>query len=384
MGAGVRRGGLRQGRYGEWGKHIELFEMFESFRDDPLVQEAFDEENELREGTGAPEGRADFPIYLQTVIRNTMRERFKAVAAKYQTYVGFESARDFREHTVTEMGGIYGIEGINEDGEYPMLRSTEAEGPSYAVGKHGGIYSVTMELVINDETDRILNRTPRELGRTSAEYISRVVTAFFESNPIYGPDGEVFFGSAHDNEVTGADALPNETNLFLILDKMKLRRDANGVPFTVQPRRILVRTPSQKGTFDRIIRSQITGVNENVAAAASAQGNVGLGFGDFFTGNYNPLINILPPDATVDEPWLNDPNDWYVLGDAEDRPPFVLAFLRGKREPFIGLEDPSVRDAFGGGTDPYDLFWDAIRFKVRHIFGVAPGEPLAAIRARPT
>ena len=33
-----------------------------------------------------------------------------------------------------------------------------------AVAKHGGTYGVTMELVINDDADQILNRTPR--GRT--------------------------------------------------------------------------------------------------------------------------------------------------------------------------------------------------------------------------
>lgn len=375
-------------RYGNWGKHIELFEIFKGFRDDPLVQEVIRQEagpeDRLSEGTGSPEGRADFPVFLQTVIRNRVRERFSAVASKWESYVGIESAQDFREHTVTEMGGIRGIEPVNEEGEYPRLRSREAVGPSFAVGKHGGIYSVTMELTINDETDRILNRVPRELGRMTGEYISKTVVAFIESNPTYTPDGLPFFTSnaARQNEFTGSAADPNETNIFAILDMMKLRRDQDGIPFTVEPRRILVRTPSQKATFDRIIRSQYTGVREDVATGA--QGNVALGYGDFFTGNVNPAYNILPPDAVVDEPWFNDPNDYYVLGNAEDRPPFVVAFLRGRRDPFIGLKDPGVRAALGGANDPYDLWYDEIDFKVRHIFGAAAGEPLAAFRARPT
>ena len=167
---------------------------------------------------------------------------------------------------------------------------------------------------------------------------------------------------------------------------MKLRRDTDGIPFTVEPRRILVRTPSQKATFDRIIRSQLTGVTDaaGVAPAAGVTQNPALSFGDFFTGTYNPAYNVLPPDAVVDEPWFNDPNDWYLLGDAEDRPAFVVAFLRGRREPFIGLEDPGIRAALGGASDPYDLWFDVIRYKIRSIFGAAMGEPLAAFRARPT
>jgi hypothetical protein len=374
---------MRQ-RYGNWGKHIELFEIFKDFRDDPRVQEVLAESNEpedLREGTGAPEGRADFPIFLQTVIRHRMRERFATVASKWTSYVGIESAQDFREHTVSQLNGIRGMQPILENDEYTMLRSAEEPGPSFAVGKHGGIYGVTMELVINDETDRILNRIPRELGRMSAEYISQTVVAFIESNPTY-IDGLPFFtnNAARPNEVTGAGADPNETNLFAILDTMTTRRDSDNLPITTQPRRILVRTPSQKGTFDRIIRSQLTGVTD----AAVPAGQTGLGFGDFFTGNYNPAYNVLPPDAVVQEPWFNDPNDWYVLADADDRPPFVVAFLRGRREPFIGLEDPGVRAAMGGARDPYDLWFDVIRYKIRHIFGAAMGEPLAAFRARPT
>jgi hypothetical protein len=362
--------------YGRWGKHIELFNLWESFNQDPAVREAFSDDT-LEEGTGAPEGRADFPIFLQTVIRHRMRERFKSVAAKWQVYMGVENARDFRENTVSQLNGIRGIGPVNEDGEYKRMRSSEEPGPSFAVAKHGGTYAVTMELIINDDEDQILNRTPREMGRHMSEYVSQVIIAFIESNPTYGPDGDPFFSAGRGNEVVGAGAAPNETNLMAILDTIKLRRDADGIPFTVEPRRILTRSPSQKATFDRIIRSQITGVQDTAVT------NANLGFGAFFTGNINPAYNVLPADATVDEPWFNDPNDWYVLGDADDRAPFIMSFLRGQREPFIGLKDPGVRNAMGAGSDPYGWYFDEIEYKIRHFFGTSAGEPLAAFRARP-
>jgi hypothetical protein len=358
-------------------EHNSIVRLWRDFNDDPAVREAFAESGDLQEGSGAPEGRADFPIFLQSVIRRRMRERFTAVASKWRSYMGIESAQDFRENTVAQLNGLAGIEGVNENGEYPRLRTDEEAGPSFAVGKHGGTYAVTMELVINDEANVILNRTPREMGRAMAEYTSRVVVAFIESNPTYGPDGLPFFGSGHANEVTGAPANPNETNLMAALDTMQLQRDKNGVPYTVQPNRILVRTPSQKATFDRIIRSQITGVVDTAVT------NSNLNYGQFFTGNYNPAYNVLPPDAVVDEPWFNDPNDYYILGNAQDRAPFVIAFLRGRQEPFIGLKDPGVRDVMGAGSDPNSWFFDHIDYKIRHFFGVAPGEPKAAMRMRP-
>lgn len=367
--------------YGDWGKNLELFEYFESFRDDPNVQEriAAVSEQQVQEGTGAPEGRADFPIFLQTVIRHRVRERFRTVASQWRSYVGIESARDFREHTTSQLNGITGIGPVNEDGQYPRMRSDEEPGPSFAVGKYGGIYSITMEMVINDETDRILNRIPRELGRHSAEYLSRVIVAIVEANPNY-IDGAPFMSAARGNEVTGAAAQPTEDNLATIISAMTLRRSPTGEPFTVRPRRVLTQGLRTALSIRKVIRSQTTGVTNNETGLPT-------GAPKFYTGTDNPLAydgGILPPDAVIQEPWLNDPDDYYILADAEDRPAFIAAFLRNRQEPFIGLEDPRVRDALGNGTDPYSMEFDHIRFKIRHIFGTAVGEPMAVYRARPS
>lgn len=367
-------------RYGNWHKHLELFEFFKRFRAEPekaleMWGGDTDLEMVLQEGSGAPEGRVDFPIFLQTVIRHKLRERFRTVAAVWESYVGIENAQDFREHTVSQLGAIRGIEGILEHGEYPRMRSTEEGGPSFAVGKYGGIYAITYELIINDDVGRMLSRIPRELGRSMAEYVNQAVVAFIESNPTY-IDGNPFFGEAHENEVTGEEATPSEDNLAAILDLLRLRRDADNVPIVIEPRRILVRNPSTKLLFDKIIRSQTTGVQDDVKTMAEG----GRSFGP---GTFNPLMNVLPPDSTIEDPWLNDPNDWYLLADASDRPAFIAAFLRNQRDPAIFLKDDGMRGTGGGGSDPYLMNVDEIPFKIRHVFGVAEGEPQAAIRARP-
>jgi hypothetical protein len=375
----------RHSRWGRWGKHIELFDLWADFNEDPTVAEVFAEEFDeddgpgLSEGTGGPEGRADFPIFLQTVIRHRMRERFRSVAAKWQSYVGVENAQDFRAHTTSELGAVRGIRPVNEDGEYKRMRSSEAPGPSYAVAKHGGVYAVTMELVINDDADQILNRTPREMGRAMAEYVSQLVVAFIESNPTYSVDSAPFFSAGRGNQrSTGANSLPNETNLMAALDQFQLRRDADNMPFTPEPQRILVRTPSQKATFDRILRSQLTGVVDTAVT------NTALSYGQFFTGNTNPAYNVLPPDAVVNDVWLNDTDNWYIFGNIQDRPAFIIAYLRNNREPFIGLKDQGVRDAMGAGTDPYSWWFDHIEYKIRHILGVAAYEPFAVMQMQPT
>lgn len=366
-----------QGRYGNWGKHIEMFEVFDAFRKNPRVLEELFGEGAaaaLQEGSGAPEARVDFPIFLQTVVHHRIRERFKAVASEWEKFVGIESAKDFREHTVSSLGAIVGFKPVGEGEPYPRLRSSEEEGPPFSVGKWGGIYALTMELVINDEMDRLLNRIPMELGESAAEYVTELVIAFIESNPTYPVDGLPFFHTSRANNVTGASAEPKEDNLMAQLDVMKLRRNAENKPISIVPRRILVRNPSLKAKFDAMIRSTTTGVRSEITA---------VGAPEFAPGTDNAVANVLPPDAVVQDSWLNAPNDYYLFADAAKRPPFVAAFLRGQRTPQMFLQDSGMRGVGGGGADPYSMEFDEIPYKLRHFTGVASGEPLAAVRFQP-
>lgn len=368
-------------QYGIWGGRRELFDLWEGAVQDPaFLEEAFglrlQEDDGTVTGTGAPEGRADFPYFLQTVIRHRMRERFATVASKWQRYAGIESAQDFRETTVSQMNGIVGIEPVPENGEYPRLRSGETPGPSFAVAKHGGIYSVTFELIVNDQTDYILNRAPREIGRSSAEYKAKVLVSFIESNPTYAPDGQPFFSTAHGNEYLGADAEPSEDTLATMIENMTLRRDPNGIPYNVQPDTILVRGFRQELRFRQILQS-----------GQSVQQETGIANNVFARGSDNPLSydgGIINPNNVISEPWLNDPNDYYILGNAADRPAFVMSFLRGRQEPFIGIKDHGARDAMAAGSDPYGWDIDSVDFKIRDVFGTSAGEPVAAVRGRPT
>lgn len=367
----------RRGRYGHWGKHLDLFDIFSDFRDNPAVAEGLFGGEEAVEAalaeSGAPEGRVDFPIFLQTVIRHRIRQRFRGVASRWDQYLGTENAQDFREHTVSQLGAIRGYEGIEEHGEYPRLRSSEQGGPSFAVGKYGGIYGVTYELCINDETDQILNRIPEELGKSMAEYVAKAMVALVESNPTYSVDSAPFFGAGRENLVTGASAEITPDNIMAILDTMSLRRDEDDIPILVEAAKVLVREPSAKAQINQLIRSTETGVTVD----ADTTGRT------FMPGRANVLYNLLPEDAVIVEPWLNVPGDYYILANAQDRPPFLAAFLRNRRDPYIFLKDSGMKGVGGGQSDPYSMDFDEVPFKVRHVFGGAVGEPLAAVKAQP-
>lgn len=382
-------------RFGKYGKHIELFEMFKSWERDPKAQSALaveegwiqesqvesyeetlrEEISQLEEGTGTPEGRADFPLFLLATTRHRLRQGFRRRASQWRRYVGVERAEDFRVHTVSQLNGLTGMGPVPEFDEYPRLRSSEEMGPPFSVGKHGGIYGVTFEMIVNDDANTILNRTPTEMGRMAAAYMAQVIAALVEVNPNW-IDGLPFFsttarqGLPLGNEYTGAAAEPSEDNLVTWVSDLRNAEDEMGFPMDVDPGTVITKDERAKHTFRRIIRSQQTGATAN-----------DTGSDVFDKGTYNAASDLLAEDAVMVEPYLKDPNDIILLAEV-GRPAFVTAFLRDMTEPQIWVHDSGMRGVNGAGRDPYLLWIDEILMKIRSIFGVALGDPRAARRAR--
>lgn len=366
-----------------FGPHNSLIEMWQAWLRDPKAMKALAEEEgfelneaQLAEGTGAPEGRADFPIFLLSIIRRTMRQAFTRRASQWERYMGVERAEDFRQHIVAQLNGLSGMGPVPEFDSYPRIRSSEEAGPPYSVGKHGGIYGVTFEMVVNDDANLILNRTPTELGRMSAAYIAQVVAAMIEANPNY-IDGLPFFtatarsGLPAGNEYTGAAAEPTEDNIVQQIEDMRNTTDSEGFPIEINPDIVLTRSERVRLNFKRITRSQETGTTVNDPAGTTAD-----------KGRLNVLNDeTLAPDAVVVEPYLKDPNDYILLNEV-GRAAFRIAFLRDQREPFIGIARAAVESVNGGAPDPYTLDFDELPYKVRSVFGTALGDPRAARRAR--
>lgn len=366
--------------YGNYGKHVELFRLFESWRDDPKVNEALVQEGMLQEasGVGAPEGRADFALYLLTITRHQIRQGFKRRESVWERYMGVERAEDFRQHTSSELGSITGIGPVPEFDEYGRMKSSEFPGPSFSVGKHGGIYGITYETVINDQPGELLNRIPTEMGRASSAYVSQSIAALIEANGNWS-DGLPFFtatareGLPLGNEVTGSGAEPSEDNLISMVAAIRGTVDREGFPIDIEPGSVLTKDERVAAAFRRILRSQETGTTTGTQTSATTADK----------GTYNAAQGLLGDDPVIIEPYLKDPNDWILFAKTNPgRAAFIIAFLRDQRVPTILLLNPGWAGANGGSKDPYTTDFDEILFKLRHVFGVAQGDPRAARRAR--
>lgn len=344
-------------RYGDYGRPVLLFEAYEEWREERL-QEA--------------DSKADFPEFLYGPVKTSMWHGYERVMPQYKRYARIENAPDFRERRLKGLTGMSKPGYVGDNGDYPELSRGERPSVPLVVDTYGGVYSLTRHAIINDESNELLNSAPAEMGDAASEFIVETIIALIESNPT-AADGNPFFGTGRGNQITLA---LSEDSLVDGVAAMTKQLDDTGRRIRVGVAALVVGHPRQQLIADRIINSQLTGSQATVTAAAGAASNV------FDKGTRNVLSGIVPSDAVVYDPYLNDANDWYLFADPKRVPAFAVGFLNGMEMPSVFLKNPEVRQQLGGGgQDPYSFEFDAINFKVRLDFGVAAVDPRGAFRS---
>jgi hypothetical protein len=279
---------------------------------------------------------------------------------------------DFRPRLLKGINALRGFGYVGDHGEYPGMRRTERPGASLIIDTYGGVYSITRQTIINDETGELLNRNPGDMGYQSGLFVAETLVALVESNPT-APDGAAFYSGTRGNQVTVA---LSEDSLADAITFMEQQKDDDGFRITIRAATLLVQNARQQLIANRILNSQVTGTTINYTG-----GTPGVGTTQFDKGNLNPLNGILPGDAVIREAFLSDANDWYLFANPDDVPAFAVGFLNGRQEPDVLLKNPEARSALGAGTDPYTWELDSVDFKVRLDFGVAAVDPRGAYRA---
>lgn len=348
-------------RYKNWGGPIELFEAYLDFRS------AYAEKLGIEEA----DSKADFPSWLWGPVRRSVWQGYTKIEPQWEKYARVENMPDFRPRLIYGLNALKGFGWVGDHGEYPGMRRTERSGPSLVIDTYGGVYSITRQAIINDDSGDLLNRNPSDMGYAAGNFVAESLVALIESNPT-AYDGAAFFNTTRGNQVTTAlseDALADAMTFFESL------RDDDGYRIRIKVATLLVKTFRMEMIARRIVNSTVTGTQAQYSGAAGAGTNV------MDKGVNNPLAGVLGGDQIVRELFLSDSNDWYLFADPSDVPAFAVGFLNGQQKPFVGLKDPTVRNALGAGMDPYDFELDAIDFKVRHDFGVGHIDPRGAFRA---
>jgi hypothetical protein len=251
-----------------------------------------------------------------------------------------------------------------------MVRGERAP-VSLVVDTYGGVYSMTRHLIINDESNELLNSAPEQMGDSMGEYIAETIVALVESNPT-ASDGQPFYSVSRGNQIT--DAL-SEDSLATGVSRMTKQRDDTNRRINVKVATLLVGDPRVELIARRILSSTETGTRTGAATGTDV----------FDKGTANVVRNLLSgggDDPVVYDPYLTDTNNWHLFADPRRVPAFAVGFLNGQERPQVFLKNPEYRNILGGGgQDPYTFELQSIDWLVRSDFGVAAVDPRGAFRS---
>lgn len=257
----------------------------------------------------------------------------------WRKITNISDAPDFLTQRRTRLGG-YGTNMpiVAEAAVYTALTSPADEEATYSVAKRGGLETISMEAVKNDNL-RALQLIPKRLGRGAKNTLYQFVFDFIQDNAnIY--DGTAYFVAGHNNLRTVALSYSEFNNVVIAMMDQAAFNEANFFPENM-PKYLLVPNELWLTAMEiaKATKSTTSGRAETVE--------------NMFKEFALEVIRVA---------YWTDANDWATMADPNRIPTIEIGFLDGNEEPEL------LQEAANSGSDFTN---DQIRWKLRHIYGGA-------------
>ncbi|WP_020179652.1 hypothetical protein [Methylopila sp. M107] len=238
---------------------------------------------------------------------------------------------DFRTQKRTRMGGYGDFPIVAERAPYLDVTTPSDEAAEYAVRKRGGLESVSLEMIKNDDVGAI-RRIPTRLSTAAKRTLSKFVLDFLRTNPVIY-DGVALFHASHGNLFTSALSAAAVATHRLAM--MRQAEAGSNDRLGVGPRNLWVPADLEEAAADIFRRN---------------------------TNNDETFVQSLKPRIVPVWYWT-DANDWCTSADTADIPTIEIGFLDGNEEPELLVQDsPTVGSMFTN---------DVMTWKLRHTYGGA-------------
>lgn len=271
-------------------------------------------------------------------MHKTLRTAYDEAPSTYQRWVRqAASASDFKTLYRIVFGEIGIPDTVPENGVYPEMTASDAK-ESYRVEKHGGIFSISMEMMVNDDLDA-MTRIPRMQGNAMRRKINRDAYSTLVDNNALADGIALFHASSHganlDSNALAESAL--DTGYTVMMTQAGLN---STTVLNIMPRFLIVPAALAATAY------RITGGN----VVPQTVGNVPL----YGNGGERPLEVVV--DGQIDS--LGSTTNWWLSADNNVIDTVEITFLQGEETPALDRED--------GFTT------DTIKYKIRQSYGIKP------------
>lgn len=293
------------------------------------------DKNRLRDSLGIDVREALDSTSLADALGNSITRRMQAIYAgmtdlqAWRKVANVNRVNDFRTQERVRIGGYGNLPAVTEGNPYVALTSPGDDKASYAVSKRGGLESITLEMIKNDDVGAI-QRIPLELALAASNTLYEFVFDFFRTNPVTW-DGVAMYHATHANLFTAAFSAAEFATHRLAM--LKQTRAGSAKRLATQPKYLLVPFELEEAAFNAFVRNQ----------------NLDKTF-----------VQSMVPEVIPVSYWT-DATDWVTLADPNRLPVLEVGFLDGKEEPELFIQDsPTVGSMFSN---------DKLTYKIRHIYG---------------
>lgn len=266
----------------------------------------------------------------------------------WRKLVKFVPVNDFRtQHRITM--GYYGVlPTVSKGASYQQLTTPTDREETYALAKKGGLESVTMEDMLNDDLgawQELFRRIGISANDTAYEAVFAQIRDATQAtlSDTYPLTSSSRSPANEGTAVLSADAT-GKTNLITAIRGMAAATGGSGQKKGLTPRFLII--PLAKAEAASYVLQALAG------------GNTGTEIGNVLT-----VLKAAVPELVIDYGTSND-TDWYLMADPMRAAVLEFASLGGRTEPEIVLADGAL---FGSM-----FLRDKIDLKVRYIFQVAP------------
>lgn len=301
-----------------------------------IIRRAISQQSFVERSGGSFHTTGSFANIFLNSMHKTLRAAYNEAPSTFDKWVRTaEDATDFKNMDKIVFGEMSMPEEVPENGIYPDLTTSDGK-ESYRVAKNGGIFSITLEMLVNDDLGA-MNRRVQMMGTAMRRKINRQAYELLLDNAALSDGVALFHATSH-----GAN-----------LDTTALAEGALDTGYLVMGTQAGLDTTTVLGLTPRylIVPS---------ALAATALRLVNGGYMPTTVAT-NPLYGAGRPrnlevieDGQLDN--LGSATNWWLAADNNTIDTVEISYLQGERTPAISRED--------------SFETDAIKSKIRQTYGI--------------
>jgi len=289
----------------------------------------------LREAAGANFREAISASTFADILGDSITRRMIADYNNLEAYkdwrwlVDIVPIRDFRVNERTRLGGYGNLPAVAENGAYAALTSPGDEKETYSISKRGGVETLSLETLANDDVG-LIRRIPLNMANAAARTLFEFVHDFVVTNPTLGDSVTLFHASRGNLGSTALSAASFSAARLAIKQRTEL---SSAKRLGVILKHLLVPGELEETAFDLFVRN--TNMDET------------------FVQSRKPTVHVVD--------YWTDTNNWVATADKNDVPLIEMGFFNGNEDPEIFVQDtPNQGSLFSN---------DQIKYKIRHIYG---------------